>query len=191
MPTFGSFSSRRRSTVSGDLSARQIVGQCDVVGLGKGHVWIQRVASELLRKGPAKVYFTTWTNTGYPIGATILPWAMGERDRLLSFTLAVRSGVAKLQPKACVDMQTEFGPRALVVAESHAEVMVFVGDGWCHSYLATDGAYEVGCFGSYVSDSSPELAQSLVAWFESLPAFSKVFHEPVQRSLAELVKCFA
>lgn len=160
------------------------------MGLGKGHVWIQRVASELLRKGPAKVYFTTWTNTGYPIGATILPWAMGERKNLLSFTLAIRSGVAKLQPKSCADMQAEFGPRALVVAESHAEVMVFVGDGWAHSYLATEGAYEVGCFGSYVSDSSAELAQSLVTWFESLPAFPRVFYEPAQRSLAELVKCF-
>lgn len=88
-------------------------------------------------------------------------------------------------------MQREFGARSLLVAESHAEMVVAIGDGWAKSYLCTEGVHVIGCFGSYVADDSQELAGALVSWFDSLPSFgATVAEEKPQLSFEDMINAF-
>lgn len=167
--------------VAGPLEVRAI-GRGDVPLLDLARVWLEA-------HGPASLYLTTWSNSGAALGEAIVPWLEAHRAELREVRVAVRASLARLVPGACADLQA-LHPGALVEAESHAEVLVLIGDGWSRVALSTEGVFAFGLLMTLCTTADPAVAAALVGWFRSRPPIRPVARPPEQRalSLGELVE---
>jgi hypothetical protein len=177
-----------RQPASGDLTGIGAIRDGVGPGVCKSNVSLRTMVNGW-RAGHQidRVSIVTWSNTGVVIGEN-RAWF----DSLGSVRVAIRANVAELKPAECKAFVARFGPDALRVSESHAEVVVcegpepMVGLGSC-------GVWDLGPASSgvcewYLTDTRPEVVAWWLSWFESFPRMPIAGAEPArQRTLAEIM----